>query len=394
MLSLLIFFLLVVSTDGTECKVRFELDTSSASTTSYASEIDVQVDDHEVCCDTWTGSWLTKEYTVDCEQGGLMQFWDSWGDTWDGRKVKVYDVSNDLPIAGIPEEGVEPDWRSNTFHSWYSISFPGANGKRGCMNSTACNYVADAVVPSTCIFTGALPNTNCDGTCKEGYGIGGPQVIDQNTLHISTVYREQGWNYPITTAENRLTQDECQKYREFYNLDYSSWSTSYKSYYTPGCYQYSSNAYVSGQYVKKYTAQWNSKAYTGTSADAGSLTSYNYMKDIVLKTCVPIKDGCTDMDKSEYDPDSTNDVLCDTSGSTSRCTDPTSITYNPGAFISVPSDCVSSGGVSCSGIQNYLETELTSCIIDVDPTSKKLEDLSCGELKTEFNQESRNCDCA
>ena len=61
--------------------------------------------------------------------------------------------------------------------------------KRGCMDDTAVNYDADAVVPIHCVFTTMLPNTKLDGTCLDGYIIGSGQEFDaRNDIDKFTIF--------------------------------------------------------------------------------------------------------------------------------------------------------------------------------------------------------------
>jgi hypothetical protein len=321
-----------------------------------------------------------KTVTVDCA-GGTIEAYDSYGDGWDSMKFIVTDAANDLPIAGLPEGGLDLSLWSYTASSanreYYTFSFPGANGKRGCMDDTAVNYDADAVVAAHCVFTNFLPNTNPDGTCLDGYTLGAGTLFDaRNDIDMFTIYWVQGWNYPINSENNQLTAQECSDMQTVLGIS-NYYTGSYTGSYPKGCS-------ATGNILR-----YNNQAIANTVDDKFTYSSYVP----ILKQCAIAKDGCTDASKSEYDPDATNDVLCDTSGSTSRCTDPTSITYNPGAVVNEPDDCVPAGHVPCAAIQTYLENQLTSCILNTDPTAKALDTFSCGELKTEFNQESRNCDC-
>tara|TARA_B100000519_G_C14209544_1_gene421969 strand:+ start:130 stop:1332 length:1203 start_codon:yes stop_codon:yes gene_type:complete len=400
MLTLLIFFLLLTSAHGEECQLKIMIDDtaipSGSGARSWTAEMYLTIRDsagtllhtirgNDADLRTGTGTSSTfgtiKTVTVDCA-GGTIETWDSYGDGWDAMKYIVTDAANDLPIAGLPEGGLDlSTWRyqaMSTNKEYYKYSFPGANGKRGCMDDTAVNYDADAVVPVHCVFTTMLPNTKLDGTCLDGYIIGSGQEFDaRNDIDKFTIFWLQGWNYPINIENNQLTAQECQDMKNVLGKTYYYTSTN-------------SGSYPKGCSVTSNAVRYNNQAIANSFDDRFSYDTYIP----ILNLCMPAKDGCTDISKSEYDPDSTNDVLCDTSGSTSRCTDPTSITYNPGAVVNEPDDCVPAGHVPCAAIQTYLENHLTSCILNTDPTAKTLDTFSCGELKTEFNLVERNCDCA
>ena len=65
-----------------------------------------------------------------------------------------------------------------------------------------------------------------------------------------------------------------------------------------------------------------------------------------------------------------------------------SITVDNNKYIFPTSDL---NDFSCSEISDQVTNQMTDCSINTDPVT--LDTFSCGELKTEFNEESRNCDC-